>query len=105
MHRAKPFDATELLARLWKQNLPLLQERVATLETTSQEALVGRLTPSRRTEAADIAHKLAGSLGMFGYPRGTEIARELENLLEADGEPDPAALVRLSADLRISLPL
>jgi len=33
-----------------------------------------------------VAHKLAGTLGMFGYPRGTDLARLIEEVLEL---PDP----------------
>ena len=82
-----------------------MRDRLATLDTAAQEALSGSLTSSRRTEASDIAHKLAGSLGMFGYPVGTEIARELEQLLEAPAPLDPAHFGRLAAHLRSVLPL
>jgi HPt (histidine-containing phosphotransfer) domain-containing protein len=33
-------------------------------------------------DAANVAHKLAGTLGMFGYPRGTDLARLIEEVLE-----------------------
>ena len=101
----QPFDPAQLLARLWKQNLPLMRERFDLLESAAQDAHAGMLTPLRRTEAANTAHKLAGSLGMFGFPQGTEIARQLEMLLEAVAPPDAALLLRLSADLRSAVPL
>ncbi len=99
------FNPAELLSRLWQQNLPLMRERVACLERAAQEAATGPLAPVARTEAADLAHKLAGSLGMFGYPKGTDISREIEAMLEAEGVPDGMRLVKLTADLRSVLGL
>lgn len=58
-----------------------------------------------RRGAMDTAHKLAGSLGMFGYPRGTELAREIEQMLEYDGIVDPGLLRELVVELRGCLPL
>jgi hypothetical protein len=42
---------------------------------------------------------------MFGYPRGTELARELEQLLDGSGPVDVIALRQLVVALRSSLPL
>jgi hypothetical protein len=42
---------------------------------------------------------------MFGYPRGTELAREIEQMLDADGKIDPVALRQLVLELRDCLPL
>ena len=47
-----------------------------------------------------MAHKLAGSLGMYGYGEGTRIARQIEVLLVGDGTPDAARLGSLVAELR-----
>lgn len=58
-----------------------------------------------RRGAADTAHKLAGSLGMFGYPKGTEVAREIEQLLESDAVVDAGLLRELVVELRGCLPL
>ncbi len=101
----EPFDPTELLTRVWKQSLPLFRERVAFLEAVALQAQAGTLTGVDRTEAFNIAHKLAGSLGMFGYPHGTEISQQLEVLLNGDNPLDPPTLTRLAADLRASVPL
>jgi HPt (histidine-containing phosphotransfer) domain-containing protein len=94
-----------LISALWERSVPLITERLAILDRASQAALHDGLTPGLRDDASDTAHKLAGSLGMFGYPRGTEIARELELLLEADDAVDPVTLRQLVTALRASLPL
>jgi HPt (histidine-containing phosphotransfer) domain-containing protein len=36
-----------------------------------------------RRAGADAAHKLAGILGTFGLPEGTDLARRIEVMLEA----------------------
>ncbi len=73
----------QLLAVLWERNRPVVNERVAILERsigTLQTA--GVLEPEVQVDAANVAHKLAGTLGMFGYPRGTELARMIEEVFE-----------------------
>ena len=95
----------QLLATVWQRNLPLLRSRLASLDATAQLAEAGLLTVARRQEASNIAHKLAGSLGMFGYLRGTEIARELEILLEVERPLTSLELLALPRLLRQALPI
>ena len=90
---------TALLAALWVRVRPLVEERLETLDRAAAAAAVGALPDALRMEAASSAHKLAGSLGMYGYDEGTRIARELELLLSGTGQ-DAAQLSRLIAELR-----
>ena len=85
-----------LLVDLWERGLPLLRERLNLLDRAAAAAETGDLSEDLRVEAGGIAHKFAGSLGMFGYDRGTEIARQIEQMLS---EP-PAAWARLSELVR-----
>lgn len=102
----RPGDvARELISALWERSVPILTDRLNGLDKACEAAVLGRLSPIMRRGAADTAHKLAGSLGMFGYPRGTEIAREIEQLLENDGAVDAGLLRELVLELRASLPL
>ena len=70
-----------LLATLWVKIRPLVEERLATLDKAAAAANAGTLAEDLRKEATSSAHKLAGSLGMYGYDEGTRVARELEVLL------------------------
>ena len=92
-----------LLASVWQRNLPLVLGRVASLSTAAEMAATGELTPSLRQEAAGTAHKLAGSLGMFGYPRGSEIAQEIERMLEQDEALVLSHLLELTLELSLVL--
>src|SRR6185437_6364299 len=103
---SRPGDvARELISALWERSVPLITDRLNGLDIACEAAVVGRLSPIMRRGATDTAHKLAGSLGMFGYPRGTEVAREIEQLLESDGVVDVGLLRELVVELRGCLPL
>ena len=52
------------------------------------------MSDQQREEGIAISHKLAGSLGMYGYQQGTEIASGIEQILRSDpaSQPDISAL-------------
>jgi hypothetical protein len=105
-HGSRPGDvARELISALWERSVPLISDRLHGLDIACEAAVLGRLSPIMRRGAMDTAHKLAGSLGMFGYPRGTELAREIEQMLEYDGVVDAGLLRELVVELRGCLPL
>ena len=92
-----------VLAELWKKNLPTVHERLDLLDKFGKAAASGELDEPTRIEALNIAHKLAGSLGMYGYQQGTEVASKMERILKS---PTPETLITLrtlAADLRKSL--
>lgn len=91
-----------LLSSLWLRIRPIIDERLEVIERAAAAASSGTLDVDTREEAADVAHKLAGSLGMYGYDSGTRLARQLELLLDYSN-PDPAQLKQLSMALRQSL--
>jgi HPt (histidine-containing phosphotransfer) domain-containing protein len=88
-----------LLAKLWVKIQPIVGERLATLDRAADAASAGVLAEELRKEAESSAHKLAGSLGMYGYDEGTRVARELEVML-GGAVPDGARLSGLIAELR-----
>jgi HPt (histidine-containing phosphotransfer) domain-containing protein len=93
----------DILAQLWQKNLPTIRERLDLLDQFSSAAVSGSLEEHTRIQALSIAHKLAGSLGMYGYQQGTEVASRMERILKS---PTPETLVTLRAlavDLRRSL--
>jgi HPt (histidine-containing phosphotransfer) domain-containing protein len=98
-------SAKKKLAALWERNLPVLRDRLAQLDAASEAAATGKFTPEMREDAAGTAHKLAGSLGMFGYQRGTEFARKIELLLNEPGSADALGLRELADSLRESVGL
>lgn len=84
------------LAEIWASSRPLIDERLARLEEAVVDALGGTLDAEVRRAAAGAAHKLAGSLGTFGFHRETDMAREAEQLLSGDAPLEAAAVLRLA---------
>jgi HPt (histidine-containing phosphotransfer) domain-containing protein len=98
-----PDQIDNVLANLWEKNLPTLRERLDLLDRTASIAASGTLPEAPRLEAYNIAHKLSGSLGMFGYQQGTDIARKIEQILRAPTPAQLTTLPTLAKDLRASL--
>src|SRR5271170_1703657 len=92
-----------LLAGLWVRIRPIVEERLVILDRAAAASKEGELPGELRVEAASAAHKLAGSLGMYGFDEGTRVAREIEVLLDR-GTPDAARLNALVTELRTTIP-
>lgn len=66
---------------IWSRARPTALEWVALLEDLVAEALTGGMPLERRRHGQRLAHRLAGTLGTFGLPRASDLAREAERLL------------------------
>jgi HPt (histidine-containing phosphotransfer) domain-containing protein len=100
----QPADQIDtVLAQLWKKNLPTIRERLDLLDQFGVAASGGKLDEPTRLEALNIAHKLAGSLGMYGYQQGTEVASKMERILKSPTPDTLLTLGTLANDLRKSL--
>jgi CheY-like chemotaxis protein len=78
------FSAT--LRAAWLRNLATQDYRVAQLESAIVALLAGTLDPSGYQLCAREAHKLAGSLGSFGFQKASRLASEIETAWTS-GEP------------------
>jgi HPt (histidine-containing phosphotransfer) domain-containing protein len=95
-------ETESLVSALWERKRPLMLQRLTVLDRAAEAAENGGLGVALCEEAAGEAHKLAGSLGIFGFPKGTEIARQLESGLE-DGSIRPEQMKELTRQLRETL--
>ncbi len=77
------------VARIWQQVSESLSQRVAVLEQATTMLFQEALSNELRQQAEQEAHKLAGTLGMFGSDRGSCLAREVELLLETGVRLEP----------------
>jgi DNA-binding response OmpR family regulator len=66
-------------AKIWEKFHDKLAAQLCVLQQASQALSTGNLTPELKQQAQQEAHKLAGSLGIFGFLEGSQIARELED--------------------------
>ncbi|MEG4055674.1 MULTISPECIES: response regulator [unclassified Microcoleus] len=67
-------------------------EKVAIFDRAIAQMKNGSLEGEVRQEAQAQAHKLVGSLGTLGLPKGSEVARQIEHLFKAENiwKPDTA---------------
>lgn len=63
--------------------------QVAVLEQAKTALLAESLNEDLQQQALREAHKLAGSMGSFGYPEGSRLARKIEHLLLQDSSLSP----------------
>lgn len=97
-HRA----TTAAVAEVWQRFKETMQNRVAVLEQATVALLEGTLDDDLRQNAEREAHKLAGSVGVFGFLEGSRLAREIEQLFETGTPLGQAKALRLS-ELVVSL--
>ncbi len=98
-------DATiaRTLDTMWTRHRSQILERVAILEDAASAVAAKILTAAEREAAHAAAHKLAGTLGMFNLKRGTDLARELEQVYAQDSAPPAASgqqLATMATELR-----
>jgi diguanylate cyclase (GGDEF)-like protein len=90
------------VAGVWARYRDQVLARVDVLEAAALGLLEGRLDRDARREAEREAHKLAGSVGTFGFAEGSRLAREAETMLAGPGALGQAEALRL-ADLAVAL--
>jgi HPt (histidine-containing phosphotransfer) domain-containing protein len=92
-------DAT--IAALWREARPRVLARIDVVAQAAAALRAGRLDADLAAHARREAHKLAGALGTFGLPDGTETARAVEQRLEAGpSAADEPALTAATQELR-----
>ncbi|MEA2249541.1 MAG: hypothetical protein QOH46_4070 [Solirubrobacteraceae bacterium] len=96
-----PGDLDAAIRALWLDAQPRALARVEVIAEAVAALLGGAVEADLAEHARREAHKLAGALGTFGMPEGTERARAVELRLEAGARPDDApALAVHAAELR-----
>lgn len=70
-------------ARTWDKHKDNFAKQVTVLEKVVLALMANKLTSELSQQGLDEAHKLAGSLGIFGLVEGSQWARELEGLLQS----------------------
>ena len=89
------------IAALWDDAQARIRARMAAIDAAVAAMGDDDLADEDRALAGGEAHKLAGSLGTFGVPEGSRVARDLEQILTEDGADADAARARaLAAELR-----
>lgn len=83
-----------LLDNTWQTYLPLIKNRVATLQKALHALYAHDLNTELRQQALESAHNLAGSLGMFKHSGAVDAVRRIESIfLNPDAAPDNKSLL------------
>ena len=101
--KARHLDA---LSAVWDKYQNKLYQQLATLEEALEAGKAGTLNPNQREKAKLNAHNLAGTLGIFGFNEGSQLAKELEQLLQRNLQKERGKLLRFQSilnDLRLQL--
>jgi HPt (histidine-containing phosphotransfer) domain-containing protein len=88
------------LENVWLSSRPEALSRLATLEGFLETLRSGRRNEECLVTALSAAHRLSGSLGMFGLGEASSCAAEIEVLLCQESVPDIAVLAGLLRRLR-----
>jgi DNA-binding response OmpR family regulator len=77
----KKKEVAILMGGVWEECKDSVFKKVEFLNQMAIRFRNNQVDETQKQQAYRKAHALAGSLGTFGYPKGSEIARELEALL------------------------
>ena len=96
-------DRLNNITQIWSQFRDLAFERLAVLEMVA--ASPGQLSDELQESARSSAHKLAGSLGSFGFSEGSKIAKQIEILLDRNPieQTELEQITRLTKSLKAEL--
>jgi DNA-binding response OmpR family regulator/HPt (histidine-containing phosphotransfer) domain-containing protein len=96
------------LQGLWGKYIPKNREHVrvladsiaviqtwAAVEQAADQTMPPEMTTEQWQQAQVAAHKLVGTLGLFGRPQGSQLALSLENFFRAQQLPSPTELLAL----------
>lgn len=85
----------EWVALLWEKLRPAARAQVRVIAGALSDLRDGHLTPEVRHQAWWEAHRLAGSLGSYGFADGAEAAEQMAALVEGDTTIDLDDALRL----------
>lgn len=88
--------ADTLMAELWERFKDSFSLQLDVLDRVVVAGQTGALTTDGWQEAKHIAHKLVGSLGVYGLPQGSRLARQIETLLQTERSLTAAELEQVT---------
>ncbi len=104
--RGKKLKVNTSIAQILEKYRPRLNEQIALIQRSHSALADGELTEELQKRAIQEAHKLAGSLGPFGYLEGSNLARKIEYLLMSEtllGKAETLQLQQLTLALKEEL--
>ncbi|MBW4564531.1 MAG: response regulator [Mojavia pulchra JT2-VF2] len=84
------------IAKVWERTKEKLSHRIATIEQATTALRQNQLSHELQFAAEREAHKLAGSLGMYGFVQGSRLAQEIEQFFQSKELVDRNQTLHLS---------
>jgi CheY-like chemotaxis protein len=81
---------------MWPAASERFRQRVAVIEDCVAEVVLGKAHSADPGDARDAAHKLAGTLGLFGLNDGSVHAKELDERFDGHPDYEPETVERLA---------
>lgn len=88
------------IAQIWERFKGQVFEQVQVVEQAVTASVQGTLDDALCQQARKEAHSLAGSLGTFGFPEASKIARRLENWLKDEAMTSPRSASPMAEQVR-----
>jgi DNA-binding response OmpR family regulator/HPt (histidine-containing phosphotransfer) domain-containing protein len=92
----KTLQTKEALTVIWERLKVHSCDRITILQQVSRAFLSNQLSEELRKKGYHAAHKLGGSLGLFGFAKGSHLAKEIEEILLDQITFDQMQALRLS---------
>ncbi|HEY9662612.1 MAG TPA: response regulator, partial [Allocoleopsis sp.] len=88
--------AAVIMAELWERFKNSFKTQLDSLEAVALALRENTVTADLWQEAKQTVHKLVGSLGMYGFPQGSVVAKQIETLLRLDRPLEPTEIQQLT---------
>lgn len=88
------------LTAAWERYQYKSSQQLINLESAIKALQQGNIDTSARLSAIVTAHSLAGNLGLFGFDRGSQLAKEIEQILQTDIDGDSQRIKQLQTIFR-----
>ncbi|AFY47596.1 PAS domain S-box [Nostoc sp. PCC 7524] len=83
------------IAGIWRKFYGRVDQQVRVIEQAALAITQGALNLELHLQARQEAHTLAGSLGTFGLPEGSKLARKIEQLLKSEPNWTPKEITKV----------
>ncbi len=95
-HRVTEAQTLLAIAGVWQKYKTRVEQQVNVLLQAALALQNQDLTRELHSQATAEAHTLAGSLGTFGFGKGSKLARQIEDLLKASRVLDPDKIAQFN---------
>ena len=102
LEQRKHEELADAIDAIWTRSRDVIMSRVSLIEAAATSLIASSLTESDRLEAQRAAHRLAGTVGIFGFHNASSLARDIELALDSRALDEPLTVLHI-ADRAVAL--